>query len=55
MRVPTPNCNFWHPGTRLPGHSHSRDPENAYELRKSGLTPFNVFDAINPENWYYTK
>ncbi len=20
-----------------------------------GVTPFNVFDAINPENWYYTK
>ena len=38
MRVPTPNGNFWRPGWRLPGHSRSRNPENAYELRKSGLT-----------------
>lgn len=26
-----------------------------YKTDLHGLTPFNVFDAINPENWYYTK
>jgi len=27
--------------------------EHATDLQ--GVTPYNVFDAINPENWYYTK
>jgi peptide/nickel transport system substrate-binding protein len=26
-----------------------------YKTDLHGVTPFNVFDAINPENWYYTK
>jgi len=26
-----------------------------YQTSLHGVTPFNVFDAINPENWYYTK
>jgi peptide/nickel transport system substrate-binding protein len=26
-----------------------------YRSNLHGLTPFNVFTALNPENWYYTK
>lgn len=26
-----------------------------YKSNLHGVTPFNVFDAINPENWYFTK
>jgi peptide/nickel transport system substrate-binding protein len=26
-----------------------------YQTDLHGVTPFNVFDAINPENWYYIK
>jgi peptide/nickel transport system substrate-binding protein len=26
-----------------------------YQTDLHGVTPFSVFDAINPENWYYTK
>jgi hypothetical protein len=26
-----------------------------YDTDLHGVTPFNVFDAVNPENWYYTK
>jgi hypothetical protein len=25
-----------------------------YRTDLHGVTPFNVFSAINPENWYYT-
>jgi peptide/nickel transport system substrate-binding protein len=26
-----------------------------FKTNLHGVTPFNVFDAINPENWFYTK
>ena len=26
-----------------------------YQTDLHGVTPFNVFTAINPENWYFTK
>ena len=26
-----------------------------YKTKLHGVTPFNVFTAITPENWYFTK